>query len=189
MSTFARALSRRMILLGGTGAIAAVALVASPLAAQSVSVTLDGNPIAFNPAPLTRAGRVFVPLRGVFERLGATVVYSDGAINATSSNGTAIGLHIGSTTATVNGAQQGLDVAPFIVGASTYVPLRFVSEALGAGVNYDGSNRIVALSSNGQGGQYPHSETITPQPRGDRVGLRNMQPGSGTTVSSMRPTI
>ena len=34
-----------------------------------------------------------------------------------------------------------LDVAPFIIGASTYVPLRFVSQALGASVNYDASNR------------------------------------------------
>jgi hypothetical protein len=82
------------------------------------------------PAPQERAGRVFVPLRGIFEQLGASVVYQNGIINA-QGNGRAVSLRIGSTQATVNGQLQNLDVPPFVVGASTYVPLRFVSQAQG----------------------------------------------------------
>jgi len=155
--------------------------------AQSVSVTLNGSPVALNPPPQTRAGRVFVPLRGIFENLGATVVYADGTINA-QGNGRDISLHIGSTQATVNGQPQTLDVAPFIVGASTYVPLRFVSQALGASVNYDGTNHIVAIS-NGSG---PVAETITPPPPRVRVSalrLSGLQPARDAQVTSQRPTI
>lgn len=170
--------------LAGPAAVVAVLAVALP--AWAVSVTINGETVPFNPPPIERAGRVFVPLRGVFERLGASVVYENGVINATG-NGRAISLKIGSTDATVGGQPQTLDVAPFIVGASTYVPLRFVSEALGAGVNYDGTNEIVALTTAGAGGENP------PPPPEHHMSmrhiLRGVRPGDGATVGSTQPTI
>jgi heme/copper-type cytochrome/quinol oxidase subunit 2 len=101
--------------------------------------------VTFDQPPIERSGRVFVPLRGVFERLGASVVYDRGVINATG-NGRNIQLQIGSTTARVNGQTTNLDVAPFLVGARTLVPLRFISESLGANVNYDGNSRMVSVA-------------------------------------------
>src|ERR1700727_2743703 len=99
-------------------AIAAVALCTSLALAQSdVSVTLNGTPLNLNPAPQERAGRVFVPLRGVFEQLGASVVYQNGTINAQGRGNRSVSLHIGSTQAMVDGQSQALDVAPVIVGA------------------------------------------------------------------------
>ena len=125
---------------------------------------VNGNAANLNPPPTERAGRVFVPLRGVFEQLGATVVDQSGIINATG-RGHTISLKIGSQQATVDGQQQNVDVAPFIIGASTYVPLRFVSQALGASVNYDGNNRVVAINTNGGNmAQNPSNQTITPAP-------------------------
>ncbi len=130
-------------------------------ATADVGVTVNGDAVDFTPPPIVQAGRVFVPLRGVFERLGASVVYDDGTINATGS-GRDISLHIGSTQATVNGQAQIIDVAPFIVGASTYVPLRFISEALGASVNYDDSDQQVAITTAGapQSYQAPATDTL-----------------------------
>jgi hypothetical protein len=124
------------------------------IADASVGVTINGNAVDVEPAPITQAGRVFVPLRGVFEQLGASVVYDAGHINATG-NGRNISLQIGSTQATVDGQPQTIDVAPFIIGASTYVPLRFISESLGASVDWDDADSIVAITMNGapQGGQ------------------------------------
>ncbi|GAC1533300.1 MAG: hypothetical protein NVS2B17_00770 [Candidatus Velthaea sp.] len=159
--------------------------------AQSVNVTLNGSPVSLNPAPQTRAGRVFVPLRGIFENLGASVVYANGVINA-QGNGHAVSLKIGSTQATVNGAPQMLDVAPFIIGASTFVPLRFVSQALGATVNYDGGNHIVAISNGGSGGQNPPPQTVTaaPAPQAmNTVKLTNEAPGNGSAIKASRPAI
>jgi hypothetical protein len=129
----------------GAASLAFGCALAAPAAAQSVGITINGSPVDVEPAPIVQAGRVFVPLRGVFQDLGASVVYDNGQINATG-NGTEISLQIGSTQATVNGQTETIDVAPFIVGASTYVPLRFVSQALGASVNYDDSSREVSIS-------------------------------------------
>jgi hypothetical protein len=181
-------------------ALAATALLTTTLAipgaaAGPVSVTLNGNPLNLNPAPTERAGRVFVPLRGVFENLGASVVYQGGVINATG-RGHNVSLKVGSQQATVDGQQQNLDVAPFIIGASTYVPLRFVSQALGATVNYDGANRVVALSASGApaaAAQAPANQTITPVPgangQSGAITLTNEQPARGASVTARRPTI
>jgi len=143
-------LSFRRFLLPLASSAAALALVFTILqpADASVGVTINGNAVDIAPAPITQAGRVFVPLRGVFEQLGASVVYDAGQINATG-NGRTISLHIGSTQATVDGQPQALDVAPFIIGASTYVPLRFVSESLGASVNWDDAQSLVQITMNG----------------------------------------
>jgi hypothetical protein len=188
---------------GRTAALAAGALlfsaVAVPAAAAGpVSVTVNGTTLNLNPPPTERAGRVFVPLRGVFENLGATVVYADGTINATG-RGHSVSLHIGSQQAVVDGQPQTLDVAPFIIGASTYVPLRFVSQALGAAVNYDGTNDIVAIVAPGQGGPPPGGPPPAmgpggppqgnPNPNMSPVTLGNLLPRRDATIGSNRPTI
>lgn len=180
-----------------TAALLALALPYGIDAQQSsVGVTVNGQPVNLSPPPIERAGRVFVPLRGVFERLGASVVYANGQINATG-NGRDISLQIGSTQATVNGQPQGLDVAPFIVGASTYVPLRFVAQALGDAVNWDNSNSIVAITTNGQVAQYrpqrpPQQQQRPPEqqrPARSPLQLEMTQPANGATVAANRPAI
>ncbi len=158
----------------GVAAVAIIAAISSApvLAAGSICVTLNGNALNLVPAPTERAGRVFVPLRGVFENMGATVVYANGLINATR-HGQTVSLHIGSQQATVDGQPQTLDVAPFIIGASTYVPLRFISQALGAFVNWDGQNDVVAITMRDGGGRevgqaaVRRVSVITPAPRRD----------------------
>jgi len=158
--------------------------------AQSFNVTLNGTPLVLSPAPIERDGRVFVPLRGVFQNLGASVVYTSGVIDA-QGNGRSISLRIGSMQATVDGQQQTLDVAPFIVGASTYVPLRFVSEALGATVNYDASNRIVALVSGAPPQQSQPPQAGPPPQAADfnAVHLLDEEPRPDSATRGSRPAI
>ncbi len=123
--------------------------IAVPAGAQSVTVIVDGQTMSFDQPPIVQAGRVFVPLRGVFERLGASVVYADGLINATG-RGRTVSLRIGSTQATVDGQPTTLDVAPFVVGARTLVPLRFVAQSLGASVDWnDGTSTVTIVGGRG----------------------------------------
>lgn len=184
----------------GSAAIAAsllaFALPHASGAQQGIGVTVDGQQVNLSPAPIERAGRVFVPLRGVFERLGASVVYANGQINATKGRRT-ISLQIGSTQATVGGRPQGLDVAPFIVGASTYVPLRFVAQALGDIVNWDNSNEIVAIVTRG-GDDRDRDQSMQPPPAPPQqlarppvspIGVNAEQPAPDSHVESNRPTI
>jgi hypothetical protein len=147
---------------------------------DSVRIVVNGSEVQFDQQPIERSGRVFVPLRGVFERLGASVVYDNGTINATG-NGRSIQLQIGSTRAVVNGAAQQLDVAPFLVGARTLVPLRFISESLGANVQYDNSSRVVSINSNGQ--------APAPPPAQASVTLTNLQPGNRAYIQVARPAV
>jgi hypothetical protein len=165
------------------GLIVALSLATSPAAfAQQVSVTINGQPLYLNPGPIERVGRVFVPLRGIFERLGAGVVYSSGTINATKGS-TTISLQIGSTQATVNGQPQTLDVAPFIVGATTYVPLRFIAQSLGANVGYDNSTQVVAIRMTHGMPPPPNPPPPVPPPPPNpppAVRLRDQQPAPGS---------
>ena len=184
--------TRRLSALAAASLLSAAVAIPA-FAAGPVSVTVNGNAANLNPAPTERAGRVFVPLRGVFEQLGASVVYQSGVINATG-RGHNISLRIGSQQATVDGQQQNVDVAPFIIGASTYVPLRFVSQALGATVNYDGANRVVAINTNGGTAQRAERGRSRRFPaRTAKAAARSRSatssPARGATVASRRPTI
>jgi hypothetical protein len=142
-----------LIAAGTVLGIGGLTTVAAGAQDTQIGVTVNGSAVNISPAPIMQAGRVFVPLRGVFEQLGASVVYSNGTINATG-NGRNISLQIGSTQATVNDQPQTIDVAPFIVGASTYVPLRFISEALGDSVNWDDADNIAAIDTGGGPADY-----------------------------------
>ena len=158
-------------------ALMATALYSQAPAAAAVTIVVNGATVSFDQPPIERSGRVFVPLRGVFERLGATVVYDNGLINATG-NGRNISLKIGSTMATINGETFTSDVAPFLVGARTLVPLRFISEALGANVNYDSNTQTVAISMSGaaSGG-------------GQTISLTNLSPPDQGVVQSNKPAV
>ncbi|HEV3091869.1 MAG TPA: copper amine oxidase N-terminal domain-containing protein [Candidatus Cybelea sp.] len=161
------------------------AIAGVPAVAPAQTVIVNGQQLYLNPGPIVREGRVFVPLRGIFERLGASVVYSAGTINATK-GGTTVSLRIGSTQATVSGQAQTLDVAPFIVGATTYVPLRFVAQSLGAQVGYDAATHVVSVELAGQmvPVRPPPRPNPPPMPQPVRlVDLRNRQPGAGERVT------
>lgn len=60
-------------------------------------------------------------------------------------------MQLGSRTARVNGQAVTLEQAPSIYKGNTMVPLRFVSEALGAKVNYNAGTRSIAIAT-GSGG-------------------------------------
>jgi hypothetical protein len=119
---------------------------AQPAAAASFHVLVNGQTISLSQPVTERGGRVFVPLRNIFESLGAGVAYDNGTINATSGDKT-VQVKIGSNQAIVNGTQTYLDAAPYIVGATTMVPLRFVSEALGAEVDYDSTTGAINIAA------------------------------------------
>jgi hypothetical protein len=165
------------------GAFAAPSVVG----AQAVTIIVNGQTMNFTQPPIVRAGRVFVPLRGVFEQLGASVVYANGQINATG-RGRSVSLNIGSNQATVDGQPQTMDVAPFIVNATTFVPLRFISQALGASVNWNDSTGTVTISGGGPVPVPPRPpRPVPPPPRPPPVRFVAVSP-TGTTFNS-RPTI
>jgi len=128
--------------------LAVAALPAVPALAQTARVVVDGQLMGFDQPPVVAGGRVLVPLRGVFERLGATVLWNPATNVVTAQRGdTQVQLVIGGRQANVNGRVVLLDVPATIVGGRTLVPLRFVSEAMGAQVDWDNATRVVTITS------------------------------------------
>lgn len=120
-----------------------------PAMAQSLNVTIDGVAVQFmGTKPMAVRGRVMVPLRGVLEQMGAFVGWDPATRTVfAQKSGTDVQLPIGSQAATVNGRTVILDVPAQIIGGSTMVPLRFLSEALGSEVSWDNVTRTVMIAT------------------------------------------
>ena len=100
-------------------------------------------------APFAKDNRTFVPFRTLGEALGAKVEFNQDAKTVTYALGsTKIVMTLDSKTYTVNGAEKTMDVAPFAKDNRTYVPVRFVGEALGFKVTglQDGNGKYVAVA-------------------------------------------
>ena len=119
------------------------------LAEEKIKVTLDGQAMDFDVAPIIQNDRVLVPMRAIFEELHCSVDYTDidgkQIITAKNDDNT-ISLEIGSNEMTVNDEKVSLDTVPVIIDDRTLVPLRAVSEALDCNVDWDGDTKTVAIA-------------------------------------------
>lgn len=136
-------------------------LASTPASAQDISVFVDGKRL--DQKPVSVGGSTLVPLRGIFEALGAEVKW-DGptrTVRATRES-TNIELTLDSPLALVNGEIKRLDVPARSIGGLTMVPLRFIGEALGAKVEWQGATRTVLITSPEKvGGQASDTPSIT----------------------------
>ena len=109
---------------------------------------VNGTQIILPVSPYLKAsvGRTLVPVRFVSEALGAKVLWVDSTKQVVITQpGIEIVLTIGSAKAYVNGVLQTLDCPAEITGNTTFVPLRFVSETLGAKVTYNESLKRISI--------------------------------------------
>lgn len=141
---------------------------------STVRVFVDGDQVAFDQPPIVQGSRVLVPLRGIFEKMGATVEWHPQTRTVLAVRGnTLVELQIGSRIARVNDRPVTLDVPAMIVRGRTLVPLRFISESLGANVEYRAESRTVLISTSGQ---------PSPPPSG---GPPPSQPPAGQTIKGV----
>jgi len=133
-----------------TAGLLALALSGMAGQAQAAQVLLNGQPLATSVAPLQRQGRTLVPMRDIFEALGAKVQWNNltRGISAQRAN-TTVQMQIGNREAQLNGQPVRLEQPPLLYNGSTLVPLRFVSEALGARVDWNNAAQTVTISTNG----------------------------------------
>jgi hypothetical protein len=116
---------------------------------NAVGVTVNGTQISFpGTQPVEVHGSVLVPLRGVFESLGATVDYNSDTGTITAEKGNRhIRLPLNSSVATINGQPQDLSQPAQVVNGTTLVPLRFVAEAFGDYVEWSGPTHMVVIQT------------------------------------------
>lgn len=131
-------------------------MIAATVSAQAVRVLVDGDEVAFDQPPVIMGSRVMVPLRGIFEKMGATVDWTASTRTVEAARGnTLVVLKIGSRIARVNDRPVTLDVPAMVMRGRTLVPLRFISESLGTNVEWREEARTVLISSPGQPAAQP----------------------------------
>lgn len=130
-------------------ALAALFSLVTALNAQTIRVTVNGDPVNFvGTGPQMIGGRVLVPLRGVMEKLGAQVGYDGRTKRISAQKGNIdLTLTIGSTAAIVNGVPRTLDVPAQMINGTTMVPLRFMGESLGADIKWDAASSTIAITT------------------------------------------
>ena len=132
-------------------------------AANDISVKINDKTISFDVPPQTLNGRTMVPMRAIFENLGATVEYipaseteenkpfifatKEGALNN-------IGMFIDvpklykHNTITNNVTETiTLDAAPTVINGRTLVPVRAIATAFDCSVKWDGATKTVSIST------------------------------------------
>lgn len=118
---------------------------------ENIGIYLNDDYVTLNPTAKLRENRTYIPLRGLLESLNAEVIYSsitkeitikqNDLIIKLTPNSKYVHITKGSLSIT-----EKLDSTPFIEEGSTFVPLRFLSHALGAEVVWDQSSSTVGIA-------------------------------------------
>ena len=117
-----------------------------------IRVVVNGTKINFPDAEpfIDENSRTQVPIRFVGEALGANVSWDGNTKKVTITlNGKKVVLQIGNKNYEVNGQQKQMDTVALLKESRTFVPVRFVSEALGATVKWNANIRTVYIDMNG----------------------------------------
>ena len=125
-------------------------------AGPAPQIVVNGQTLRTESGAFSQNGRVLVPMRDIFESLGAKVNYNDLSREIAAQRGTTVvRMTLGSRQALVNNVPVTLQSAAQSYGGRTYVPLRFVSEAMGASVNYNSAQQLVAITGQGYSNNGP----------------------------------
>jgi len=120
---------------------------------QEITVTLNGTPLVFDVAPIIIDGRTLVPMRAIYEALNFEVEWIEETqtINAVKNDSSIrIEMQIGNSQMRIRNVPSPsdieLDVPPRIINGRTLVPLRAISTAIGANVDWEEATRTVTIT-------------------------------------------
>ena len=123
-------------------------LTVPAFAQDEIRVYVDNTQIIFDVQPQLIGGRTMVPMRAIFESLGATVSWDETSKTVTAYNEAyLVEATIGQKTIKVNGQEKQMDISPMILDGRTLVPARFVAESFNCDVAWDGKNKIVNITT------------------------------------------
>ena len=133
---------------------------------QDIQVNMDGQTLAFpDTKPLVMYGdNVMVPARPILEHMGGDVHWDDATQTATTTiNGKEVELKINDFVATVDGKYQDLQNAPVIVDGRMMIPMRFLSDAFGAQVNWTEGTQVLSIDTGAPAANNTEPTTTTDQ--------------------------
>ncbi len=130
--------------------VAIFALVPLSVSAESeITVLLDGVKVEFDQPPVIISDRTMVPVRAIYEALGADVEW-DAATRTASGvkSGIRVSFTIDKPVVSINYNEKAIDAPAVIVSDRTLVPVRALAEGFGVTVDWDAETRTVILTSN-----------------------------------------
>ena len=114
---------------------------------NGIKVLYDNNYLSFTTPPMIENDRTLVPMRFLFEQMGADVDWDNATQTAiVKKQGDTISFSINDTEAKVNNTVKTMDVPARLINDKTMIPLRFLSEELGYSVQWDGETRTVTIT-------------------------------------------
>lgn len=130
----------------------AMAFSAVAMAADEITVNVNGVKVEMDQQPVIENGRTLVPLRAVAEALGCTVAWDDNTKTASFTQGDVIAIvTVGENYIIVGDGvyneRMPVDTPAVIVNSRTMIPLRALSEGFGYDVEWDGATRTVNISA------------------------------------------
>lgn len=164
---------------------------ASTSSSKPITVILNGKTMSFEVPPMIENGRTLVPLRAIFEAMGATVEWNESTKTAIARKGSdTVVVPLNSIKPTVNGKFYTLETPAKIVQNRTLAPLRFVAEAFGGEVDWNDSSKTIKITASGNGDtDRPSAVTaraqdvyVREQPSGSASALCTVHPGEKLTV-------
>ncbi len=122
-----------------------------PVSANNeIGVYLNGTRLEFDVPPQIIYGRTLVPMRKIFESLGAVVSWDNDTQTATGQKGnTIVNISINSKTLFKNGVPKALDVPPALIDGRTMVPVRAIAESFECTVDWVQETQSVKISTHG----------------------------------------
>ncbi len=115
--------------------------------ADKITVTVNGKEVTFDQPPVLKDGRTLVPVRAIFEHMGAKVEWNNAEQKAIiTKGGITVTLAIGNKNMNVNGAVKILDVPAQLIGGRTLVPARAIAESIGAKVEWNNASKTVIIT-------------------------------------------
>ena len=125
-------------------------VVVPALADEGIKVTINGVEQKYDVMPVIINGRTLVPMRGIYEALGAEITWIDATKTVVGARDNKhIKLRINSDAVYVDGIEQEkkLDVPAQIINSRTMVPVRFIAESFGETVNWNADTKTVEITS------------------------------------------
>lgn len=114
-----------------------------------IKVMLNNKRIVFDQPPVLENGRTLVPLRAIFEAMGAFVEWDEATKTLMSQrNGKTISLTLGNTKAMIGNKPYYLDVPAKAIQGRTLVPVRFIAESFDCHVSWDGAKQVIEIFDN-----------------------------------------
>lgn len=118
-----------------------------PTFETAITISVNGDELPRHPAPRIVNGRIMVPLVRIYNALGVVVQRSGGQLIASAPDKRVV-LTIGSAVTTIDGIPIRMDAPALLIDGTTYVPLRYVADSLGASVTYtQRAGRVEIVSS------------------------------------------